>query len=183
MHITTSGSTQVPLKSSNTITSLTTAHDNGSVPCNSVCNAFNVALLLTGSMTGAEGAVLEAVAALEPQDMTSSVLLCRTIESSVRHLQLCGSNTPIDRELVLASLPMELRKVLEMDVGLRQSFVLRILVGMSADVCGLLLGWDRSLVDTSTCAALRWLAKEELAEDRYSKCSPDGVRETEWSVL
>jgi hypothetical protein len=167
MHIFTSGGTQVTLKPDNTIASLTTAHDDCSALSNSVCNAFHIALLLTASMTGAEGAVLEAVEALDPQDMTSSALLCRTIESSVRHTQLSGANTPIDLELVLPGLPMELRKVLELEVGLRQSFVLRILVGVSADICGLLFGWDRSLVDASTCAALNWLAMEKLAEGLY----------------
>jgi hypothetical protein len=152
MHITTSRVTQIPLNS-------------GTVLSNCVCNAFNVALLLTGSMTGAEEAVLEAVEALDPKDLTPSTLLCRTIESSIRYLQVHGTNGTIDLGLGSLKLPMELRKVLKMDVGLRQSFVLRMLVGLSADDCGRLLGWDRSLVDAGTCAALTWLANEKMTED------------------
>jgi len=97
--------------------------------------AFLPALLLTGSVEGAEAAVLDGIAALESDHFSGDSLLLRTVRSAI---QVYGDFSDQFAD-TFSILPFELRRVLLLAPNLRRSFVLRVLLGMTPEICSDLL--------------------------------------------
>jgi len=95
-----------------------------------LCNAFWVAVLLTGDTAKAEEVVREAIEFLDADDLSSDALL---IFVSTLALQIAGD------ESTEPMMPEELRSVMKLPRMMRQCFVLRILLGFPEARCARLL--------------------------------------------
>ena len=93
---------------------------------------FRTALLLTGDTRTAEAAVMHGIGACE--DVSPGGLLIEAIRSAVRR-PTKSSEGPCEVEC----LPPELRRLFMLQPLPRHCFVLRVLVGLSPEVCGELL--------------------------------------------
>ena len=100
--------------------------------------AFRTALLLTGDTTAAEAAVTHGIAACE--DLSPGGLLIEAVRSAVRR-RTKSSDGPYEVD----GLPAELRRLFMLLPVPRQCFVLRVLVGLSPEVCAELL--DISIIE------------------------------------
>jgi hypothetical protein len=90
--------------------------------------AFRTALLLTGDTRIAEAAVMCGIRACE--DLSPGGLLIETVRSAVRR-RTKSSDGPYEVEC----LPPDLRRLFTLQPRLRHCFVLRILMGLSPEVC------------------------------------------------
>ena len=90
--------------------------------------AFRTALLLTGDTSTAEAAVMHGTGVC--QDLSPGGLLIAAVRSAVRQ-RTKSSDGPYEVEC----LPPELRRLFTLQPMLRQCFVLRILMGLSPEVC------------------------------------------------
>src|ERR1700751_5310094 len=93
---------------------------------------FVTALLLAGTTKTAEAAVLDGIGACE--DLSHRGLLIEAVKSTIRRRM-----KSVDTPDALALLPPELRRLFMLRPLLRDCFVLRILVGLSPEVCAGLL--------------------------------------------
>jgi hypothetical protein len=114
--------------------------------------SFNAAYLLTASTRQAEAAVVKAIDRFDPNIDTEEGLFRYALRAAVQ--------TPPERELgsTARTLPPELQAVLTLTQELRHCFVLRVLIGISRQACGELLGLNTQRVDESTFTAMRRLA-------------------------
>jgi hypothetical protein len=115
--------------------------------------AFWISLLLSGQTKLAENAVLEAICCSESNSASDGVCLLDALRTAVRETEgviECG-----DAELLL--LPPELQRVLFLPVRLRHCFVLRILVGLSPEICSQLLRMHIDQITGATGAAAQQL--------------------------
>jgi len=123
-----------------------------------ISRAFRTAHLLTASIQQAESAVLEAIDSFDPDGETEETLfryvVHAAVRSSVEHILPSASNQSESAMF----LPVELQAVLNLPPNLRRCFVLRVLVGLSRQICARLLRLDARRVDQYTCAALQCLA-------------------------
>jgi hypothetical protein len=94
--------------------------------------AFRAALLLTGAMKTAEAAVMQGIGACE--DLSPRGIL---VEASRSAVQRCTKS--LGGPCEVESLPSELRRLFMLQPLPRQCFVLRILVGLTPEVCAELL--------------------------------------------
>jgi hypothetical protein len=94
--------------------------------------AFFTALLVSGAAATAELAVLDAIDACE--DVMHPTFIAETVRSAIRRRTELPS-----RGDALELLPPQLRYILTLRWRLRDCFVLRILVGLSPQVCAGLL--------------------------------------------
>lgn len=108
--------------------------------------AFRTAVLLTGATKSAEAAVIHGINACE--ELSPHGLLTEAVRSAVR-LQANGANGAYDE-----CLPPELRRLFMLQPLRRHCFVLRILVGLSTDVCAELLGVSVTEFEDALYAAL-----------------------------
>ena len=109
--------------------------------------AFRTALLLTGDTTTAEAAVTHGIAACE--DLSPGSLLIEAVRSAVR--QRTKSS---DGFYEVDGLPAELRRLFMLQPPLRYCFVLRVLVGLSPEVCAELLDISVTEFEDAVPAAL-----------------------------
>ena len=109
--------------------------------------AFRTALLLTGDTRTAEAAVTHGIAACE--DLSPRGLLIEAVRSAVRR-RTKSSDGPCEVD----GLPAELRRLFMLQPLLRYCFVLRILVGLSPDVCAELLDISVTEFENKVYAAL-----------------------------
>src|SRR5712691_7609487 len=118
--------------------------------------AFTTALLLTGSAGKAEAAVLEGIRVMEQRNVSGEALLQGTIAASI------ATKLPEQRveEQAYAAflLPVELRRVLRLSQELRRCFVVRVLVGLSREVCARMLHTETHEIDEFVCVSARALA-------------------------
>jgi hypothetical protein len=96
--------------------------------------AFWIALLLTGSIEIAEAAVLAGIVALEFNHLTGDRLLLATARSAVQ--RRTGSSEQSEE---LSILPLELRHLFLIAPNYRDCFVLRILIGLTPELCSEIL--------------------------------------------
>jgi hypothetical protein len=122
--------------------------------CEGLSKSFFTAILLTANMECAERAVLRSIRLLERERVSESSLLRGTIQTALA--ARVGITEQLDE--VCSMLPLELQKVLHLPRGFRQCFVLRILLGLSREVCASLLGLDVQQIDEQACASIRRLA-------------------------
>jgi len=94
--------------------------------------AFRTALILTGAMKTAEAAVMQGIGACE--DLSPRGLMIEAVRSAVRR-RTKSSDGPCEVEC----LPPELRRLFMLQPLPRHCFVLRVLVGLSPEVCAELL--------------------------------------------
>ena len=90
--------------------------------------AYRTALLLTGDTRTAEVAVTHAIDACE--DLSPGGLMIEAVRSAVRRRTKSS-----DGSYEVDGLPAELRRLFMLQPLLRYCFVLRILVGLSPEVC------------------------------------------------
>ena len=112
--------------------------------------AFRTALLLAGATKTAELAVLDGIDACENISLRS--LLIETVRSTIR--RRAESPAVLDG---INLLPPELRRLLGLQPTFRDCFVLRILVGLSPEVCAELLDVSVTELEDAVCAALNQL--------------------------
>ena len=122
--------------------------------------AFRTALLLTGDTRTAEVAVTRAIDAGEA--LSPGGLLIEAVRSAVRRRTKL-SNGPYEVD----GLPTELRRLFMLQPLLRYCFVLRILAGLSPEVCAELLDISVTELEDAVCAALT-----ELTPLRSPKTQP-----------
>jgi hypothetical protein len=94
--------------------------------------AFRTALLLTGDTRTAEAAVMQGIGACG--EVSSRGLMIEAVRSAVRR-RTKSSDGPYEVEC----LPLELRRLFLLQPLPRHCFVLRVLVGLSPEVCAELL--------------------------------------------
>src|SRR4051794_11661566 len=116
----------------------------------SLCNTFVTAVLLTGSVTRAEAAILDGIAGqLIPKD--SGELLERTLDAISRQNAVVGVDVP-------HAFPPELQRVLRLPPLLRRCFVLRVLMAWPPERCASFLRLDATIVDDAARIAAVQLA-------------------------
>jgi hypothetical protein len=115
-----------------------------------VHTAFRTALLLGAATRTAEAAVQDAIDACE--DLSHRGFLIETVRSTIRRRM--NSAHALDG---LELLPPELRRLFLLPPLLRDCFVLRILVGLSPEVCTEILDVSNIEFEDAVCAALNQL--------------------------
>ena len=115
-----------------------------------VNRAFWAALLLGCDTTTAEAAVLDGIGACE--DVSPRSLLIEAVGSTFRR-RASSTNAPGAVQL----LPAELRCLFKLQPLLRDCFVLRILLGLSPEVCTGLLNISVTEFEDASYAALKQL--------------------------
>ena len=108
---------------------------------------FRTAVLLTGDTRTAEDAVMHGIDACG--DLSPGGLLIEAVRSAVRR-RTNSSDGPYEVEC----LPPELRRLFMLQSLPRHCFVLRILVGLSTEVCAELLGVSVTEFEDALYAAL-----------------------------
>ena len=112
--------------------------------------AFRTALLLAGNTKTAEASVMDGIGACE--DLSHRGLLIEAVRSTIRR-----RTKSADAPDALKLLPAELRRLFMLPPLLRDCFVLRILVGLSPDVCAELLDVSVTELEDAVWAALNQL--------------------------
>ena len=112
--------------------------------------AFRTALLLAGNTKTAETAVMDGIDACE--DLSHRGLLIEAVRSTIRR-RTKSAQAPDALDL----LPPELRRLFMLQPLSRDCFVLRILVGLSPEVCEELLDVSITELEDAVCAALNQL--------------------------
>src|SRR2546427_10033040 len=97
--------------------------------------AFRAAFLLTGSTEVAENAVLDGIAALEFGHIVDDVLLVETVKSAIQRRADLTSQS----KQVPSHLPRELQRLFLFAAISRDSFVLRVLLGIPPATCSAVL--------------------------------------------
>jgi hypothetical protein len=120
-------------------------------------NAFIVGLLLTGGIEQAERAIVDSIHCSETEDVCGQRVFRRVIQWAVDP-QEQRSCRVID-EASVRILPFELGCVLHLPPDLRHCYVLRILVGLSREVCAWLLHTDVEQISQRTQSAVNSLAQ------------------------
>jgi hypothetical protein len=131
--------------------------------------AFLAALLLAESIEGAEAAVLDGIAAVESDSVAGESLLAKTAETTIRRRaefrKECG---------VVSALPSEVWRLFLLEPIGRDCFVLRVLAGLTPEVCTAILRLSTSEFNNTMYRALRDMpniATSEVA--RYRGLRPD----------
>ena len=117
----------------------------------SLDEAFRAAFLLTGSTEVAENAVLDGIAASEFGHIVDDVLLVETVKSAIQrraHLTSQSMQAP-------SHLPLELRRLFLLAPISRDSFVLRVLLGITPRTCSGILHLTIHEIEEALCAALQ----------------------------
>ncbi len=144
---------------------ITTEVTQRSVPeCdgNSLQEAFLTAMLLTGSTSLAEAAVLTAIESGGGSADWGQPLLRRTVDASLRMpgpLRLMSAN---ELETAGCAVPPALQTVLSLKRLARQCFVLRVLLSLPCWECALLLNVSEAEVASYSAAAASTLAFTHL---------------------
>lgn len=96
--------------------------------------AFAAGLLLAGSRDAAEAAVLDGIAALDPDAPCGDALLEQTAKSSIRR----RAEFP-ERPEGVSILPLELKRLLLLAPICRDCFILQVLIGLTPATCSEIL--------------------------------------------
>jgi hypothetical protein len=134
-------------------------------------DASLAALLLTGTNEGAEQAVSEAIATMDCGGSVDELL----VATAKFAIQLRDERS--SRAAMPSSLPPELQRLFLLSSLGRDCFVLRMLMGISAEMSSEILEVDRDEVDEAMCRALSELAGLEgiqNAQTTAMECSVEG---------
>ena len=121
-------------------------------------NGFLIALLVTGNQRKAEAAVLEGIEQWNVDEAKDESLLLAIAEAAVSPRQSHLENRSPDCDSPDVSLPIELHRVLLLRPAIRYCFVLRVLAGLSREVCARMLHLQPCQLDQAVCAAAQLLA-------------------------
>jgi hypothetical protein len=112
-------------------------------------NAFWMALLLTGNVEAAEAAVLDGIASLELDRIPDDSLLLGAAKSAIHR------RTAVPEHFeALSLLPAELRRLFLLTPNDRDCFVLRVLIGLSSELCSGILHLSIHEVEDALFTAL-----------------------------
>jgi hypothetical protein len=125
--------------------------------------------LLIGDITEAENVVMEAIDAWEPDDAAGEQLFQTTLRAAARRSIAFFSAGSNETAALNWELPIELLRVLKLPSELRQSFVLRVLLGLPSQVCTQILELAVHEVSEYTCAAMKRLSA--LDSNRLFVCT------------
>lgn len=128
--------------------------------------AYVTSLLLTGSMAGAEAAVLESIRLLDVEEELDQALIRGAVRASVATRGPSPDEQAGDSTQSSLVLPLELQRLLGLATGPRQCFVLRFLVDWPRETCARLLHLAPIQVDEEASTAVRALAR--IAEGESS---------------
>lgn len=128
-----------------------------------VGEAFHVAQLLTGNMQAAERAVSDAIATSDCGVTEEQLLLA----SAKYAIQLSDRISPMAE--VSSSLPLELQRLFLLSRVCRDCFVLRILMGLNAEMSSRVLNLPREEMDEGLCLALSELSRFARTESGAAK--------------
>jgi hypothetical protein len=120
-------------------------------------NAFIVGLLLTGSIEQAERAIVDSIHCSETEDACGQRVFRKVIQWAVDPQEQRSCRVIDDASVRI--LPFELGCVLHLQPDLRHCYVLRILVGLSREVCAWLLHTDVEQIGQRTQSAVNGLAQ------------------------
>src|SRR5262245_37063972 len=108
--------------------------------------AFVTAHLLTGNIRTAENITIDAIGNWNPREEAPEVLFGNVLKIAARTPSIASEEGQVSEEL---------RRVLRLNPSQRRCFVLRILVGLSAETCAEMLEISAHRVDCNTRAALQ----------------------------
>lgn len=115
--------------------------------------------LLIGDLTEAENAVMEAIDSWDPSRDDGEQLFQITLRAAVARRPIALFSTDsTENGATEWKLPIELHRVLKLPPDLRQSFVLRVLVGLSLQVCAQILEVGAREISEHCCAAMTRLS-------------------------
>ena len=130
--------------------------------------AFWIAFLLTGSTEAAEAAVLDGIAASDLVHISGDSLRLATAQSAIQRrtefLEQSGERS---------ILPIELRRLFLLAPNYRDCFVLRVLIGLTPELCSGILHLSIHEVDEALYRALQELPRIETCDmDRREVVDP-----------
>ena len=120
--------------------------------------SFLTARLLTGNITQAETAVIEAIGLCNPEQENEEDFFETTLRTAAQMQMIAAPAESYEESTNDSCLPIELRRVLELSPELRRCFVLRILAGVPSKVCAQLLRLGATQIDQYCCAAMQALS-------------------------
>ena len=120
-------------------------------------NAFIVGLLLTGSIEQAERAIVDSIHCNETEDVCGQRVFRRVIQWAVDPQE--QRSRRVINQASIRILPFELGRVLHLPPKVRHCYVLRILVGLSREVCAWLLHTDVEQISERTQSAVNGVAQ------------------------
>jgi hypothetical protein len=130
---------------------------SGPITMEALGRTFITAVLLTGSAERAEAAVLEGIKIMERGNVSDEALLLQGTLSASIAARADGGRVE-EQEHASSLLPVELRRVLRLLPDFRRGFVLRVLIGLSREVCARMLQVEIQQIDELVCVAARALA-------------------------
>ena len=122
-----------------------------------ICQAFTALTLLTGSSWRAAEMLLQVIPTLDSSGLDAKDFVLIAVELAMTMLE---DELPVvgEHEEMSLEFPPELHTVLGMPPNLRHCFVLRVLLGVSADRCAVILGRQIDEVNDSTIGGMLYLA-------------------------
>jgi hypothetical protein len=123
--------------------------------------AFVASLLLAGSLDAAEAAVLDGIAALEPNAPCGDTLLEHAAMSSIRR----RAEFP-ERSEAVSILPLELKRLLLLAPICRDCFILQVLIGLTPATCSGILHISQQECEGALHMALQSLPFIETSDVR-----------------
>lgn len=125
---------------------------------NALNRSFLSAYLLTKNAAEAEKAVLDAIENWDIEKHDEQQFLEFTPRVVASQMEVVTSTEPCEGSKLDICIPVELRHVMELPADLRRCFVLRTLVGISAQICAETLLLTVSQVQGANCEAMHALA-------------------------
>lgn len=118
--------------------------------------AFWTAWLFSGDASSAELAVLDALDGC--QDISRPDFFVGIVKSAIRRKGTSSSSVG-----GLQRIPSELRRIISLQSQLRHCFVLRVLLGLSPEICAELLSIAIPELENAAHAAMRELSRASVA--------------------
>jgi hypothetical protein len=141
--------------------------------------AFWTALLLTGSIEAAEAAVLDGIVALELDHVSGDSLLLATAKCAIQR-----RTEFLERSEGLSILPLELRRLFLLAPNYRDCLVLRVIIGMTPELCSGILHLSIHEVDDALYTALQELPRMDTCDmDRREIAYPAQLRTQRWVLV
>ena len=134
--------------------------------------AFRAAFMLTGCTQAAEHAVLDGIAATEFDSVVGDVFLLETVKAAIQR----RPDSARQSQQPPSGLPLELRRLFLLEPPSRDCFVLRILLGLTAQTCSGILHLTIEEAHQTLCAALEALPFLEAGNSSGTRSIPLGDR-------
>lgn len=119
----------------------------------SLSTIFCIVWLLTGSTAHAEQALANAISLVDSEMLSEQVLLLASVRFALANGSVVNT-APGKTDVTKHGLPIELHRIFLLPTDQRYCFVLRVLAGLSCELCCRLLNRDRAQIEESTGRAL-----------------------------